>query len=387
MSRRAKEPSISNHGAEPVRGAAADSPLTLGLLLIAAIAIPATLLWDFSWESTIGIDLVWAPPHTANYAAVALAGFAALGAIVAATRAGSGVRIVRWHGPIGAWIVLWGALAFAVAVLFDRWWAAAYGLAAGIWHPPQILKAVAFFAILLGVWLVAAIRQERTVRALAFASAGAAMLAMITVVTLPLTTANRQHAAMFYLAACGTYPIVLAALASAGRVRFPATIAAAVFMLIVCALIWILPLFPARPQVGPIYNPRDTLLPPPFPVLLVLPALALDLLLRFCREQKRRGGAWITAAIAGLAFFAVFLAVQWFFAPFLLSPAADNWFFAGGGQHWPFYIRILPELKTAFWNLPGDDLTAGRVIFAAVLAIAAARLGLWLGAWMTALRR
>jgi len=33
-----------------------------------------SLLWDYSWESTVGIDYLWAPPHAAGYAAVLLAG-------------------------------------------------------------------------------------------------------------------------------------------------------------------------------------------------------------------------------------------------------------------------------------------------------------------------
>src|SRR6478735_3758311 len=47
-------------------------------LVVAALGIPASLLWDFSWECTVGIDLPWAAPHVATYAAVALAAVVAL---------------------------------------------------------------------------------------------------------------------------------------------------------------------------------------------------------------------------------------------------------------------------------------------------------------------
>ena len=46
-----------------------------------------------------------------------------------------------------------------------------------------------------------------------------------------------------------------------------------VYTLIFCATVWLLPLFPAKPQVAPIYNPLDHLMPPPFPLLLIVPAL------------------------------------------------------------------------------------------------------------------
>ena len=72
-------------------------------LLLAAAGIPASLLWDFSWESTVGIDLAWAPPHVATYLAVALAGLLALGAMWR----GDGVRIGKWRAPLGAWVALW----------------------------------------------------------------------------------------------------------------------------------------------------------------------------------------------------------------------------------------------------------------------------------------
>src|SRR5688500_17216262 len=99
---------------------------------MAAAAIPLSLLWDFSWESTVGIDNFWAPPHLANYLAVAVAAVAA-GALMCRTgqAAPVGVRLGPWRGPLGGWLVLWGSLAFLTALVFDRWWASNYGLAAG----------------------------------------------------------------------------------------------------------------------------------------------------------------------------------------------------------------------------------------------------------------
>src|ERR1051325_8824387 len=125
------------------------------MLLLAAAGVPLSLLWDFSWESTVGIDRVWALPHIATYAAVALAGLAALMIPFRTTRE-AGVRLGPCSAPVGAWLALWGTMLFPAAFVFDRWWQFNYGLAAGIWHPPQILKAAAFFAIVVGAWLLAA---------------------------------------------------------------------------------------------------------------------------------------------------------------------------------------------------------------------------------------
>ena len=48
------------------------------LMLLGAAGVPATLLWDFSWESTIGVERFFAPPHSATYLAIAGATCAAL---------------------------------------------------------------------------------------------------------------------------------------------------------------------------------------------------------------------------------------------------------------------------------------------------------------------
>ena len=329
-----------------------DRPDVIGKLLsAAAVAVPMSLLWDFSWESTVGVDQVWGPPHVATYAAVALAALAAIALV--------------WRNPrreIGAWVVLWGALAFVTAFVFDRWWQAGYGLAAGIWHPPQLVKAVAFFAIVCGAWWRPSPRSAGPV------------LAMIAVVTLAANFANLQHGAAFFQIACATYPVVLVATAVAGGGRFPAARAALVCMALQAALVWLLPLVKGSPEGGPVYHPRTTLLPPPFPLLLVAPALALD-----CMMRARRSG-WLAAAEGGLAFFVVFAAVQWPFASFLLTPAADHWFFAGGGRHWPFFMPLTAEMHTSFWPDTLFDLKNSAVALA--LACASARLGLWLGAWL-----
>ena len=373
----------------PPGSAPAFFPRAVWLLLLAAVGIPASLLWDFSWESTVGIDLAWAPAHVATYLAVVIGGAVAMGLLFAKSGHGFGVGIGKFRAPIGAWIVVWGAVAFGVAMLFDRWWQSSYGLAAGIWHPPQIVKASAFFAMLLGAWLFAASAQNRACLAGAFAFSAAAgmLLAMMSVATITLAYPNRQHSAAFYQIACALYPLVLAAVASAGRLRFPTTAAALVHFAVMCLAVWLLPLVPAKPQVAPFYHALDHLMPPPFPLLLAAPALALDVLLRWFPGREQRFQDWRRAGECGLAFFAIFIVVQWQFAEFLLSPSADNRFFAGGGAHWPFFLKIDPRSRVAFWKMGDDEFTLARGLAAAGFAVLSTRAGLWLGAWMKRVQR
>lgn len=377
--------------------ARAYSRAAVWLLLLAAAVLLASLLWDFSWESTVGIDRVWAPAHTAGYLAVALAGGTALVRVFACSRdaagGASGVRLGRLHAPLGVWLTLWGALGFLAAVLFDRWWQSSYGLAAGIWHPPQILKAISFFAVVAGAWLAGLHRQNNATakggpgRAFAFAVGGGLMLALITIVSLTSIYPNRQHSAPFYQFACGTYPVVLVASTVAGKVRWPATIAAAAYLGLICLLVWVLPLFPASPQVAPVYNQLDHLMPPPFPLLLVAPAAVLDALFQRFPWPANRARPWLQAFAAGLAFLLVFAGTQWIFSEFLLTDLAENRFFAGGGQHWPFFLKIDPLARTAFWESPQDEFNPARLLGAAALSVVSAGAGVWAGAWMARLRR
>ena len=51
--------------------------------------------------------------------------------------------------------------------------------------------------------------------------------------------------------------------------------------------------------------------------------------------------------LVGFAIAILFMGAQWFFAEFLLTDMADNRFFAGGGQHWPFFLKIAPQARQA----------------------------------------
>jgi hypothetical protein len=386
----------SSVGSQParVRASAITKALTV-IILLAGVGVPLSLIADFAWESTIGIDPVWSLPHVANYVTITLGGLAALGLVIRRSSPGfvNGISFGKLNAPLGVWVMIWALAVFVTAILFDRWWQSAYGLSAGIWHPPQILKAISFFALLLGVWLFCLNLQNHgdaeinSVSAKIFSLAGGLVLAMITVVTLTSVYPNYQHSAKFYKIACATYPLVLVALATAGKARWPATMAALSYTAVLCVTIWLLPLFPAKPLVAPIYNPLNHLMPPPFPLLLIFPAMGLDNLLRRFSWQETAARPWLQSVAAGTVFFVSFALAQWVFAEILLDDATDNWFFAGGGKHWPFFLKISPVAKTTFWETTQDPFNFTNALVALALAILAAGLGVWFGEWMKRVRR
>ena len=149
-------------------------------------------------------------------------------------------------------------------------------------------------------------------------------------------------------------------------------------------MVWVLPFVPAHALIGPVFEKVDHMVPPRFPLLLLVPAFLFDRLAG--GAPRPTDGAWRKAVVLGVVFLAAFVVLQWNFAAFLLAPASDNAFFAGGGRHWPFYVDIGEE-RRQFWDAPWGELTATAAAGCAAVAVLAARAGLALGRYTEGLRR
>jgi hypothetical protein len=143
---------------------------------------------------------------------------------------------------------------------------------------------------------------------------------------------------------------------------------------------WILPLFPAQPKLGPVYNQVTQFVPPEFPMLLFIPALALDILW----SRTRDWNLWKKAAVSAVLFLGVLVAVQWPFSSFLQLPAARNWFFH---THIFDYNARRAWMHFTFFT-PDPPLTLLlEMCMAAVAAFVTIRLGFAWGDWMRRVRR
>jgi hypothetical protein len=368
------------------------------LLALAATSITVGIIWDISWHSSIGRDTFWTPAHMTIYFGGALGGL--VGGWLAiqhtflagARRRGESVTVFGGRAPLGAWVAIWGAVAMLTSAPFDNWWHNAYGLDVKIVSPPHALLGLGMFGISFGALLLVLARQNRQQDGAGsglFVYVGGIFLVLGGVFVMEYTLPNQQHSANFYEVCALTFPIRLVTLGRAGRISWPTTRVAAVYILVECLMIWILPLFPAQPKLAPIFNPITHMVPPPFPLLLIFPAMAIDLVLH--KYGEARGWRRVAVALAlGAAFLAVFMAVQWFFAEFLLSPAADNWFFAGN-RYWSYGSRH-SEWWHHFWRLDPADadsslLTVGKIGFSWVVASGSSWIGLLLGGWMRKVQR
>jgi hypothetical protein len=355
-------------------------------------------MWDISWHETIGRDTFWTPAHMAIYLGGALggcvSGWLALQYTFLAGPAArdASVRVFGARAPLGAWVAMWGAMAMLTSAPFDNWWHNAYGLDVKIISPPHALLGLGMFGMVFGALLLVLTRQNRLRDGSGsglFIFVGGLFVLMAAVFVLEYTFPNQQHTALFYQVCAITFPFRLVCLGRAARASWPVTRVAVVYLLIGCLMLWILPLFPAEPKLAPIFNPVTHMVPLPFPLLLVFPALAMDIILR------QMGGAtgWRRVAVAlflAVIFLAVFVPVQWFFAQFMISPRADNWFFAGN-RIWGYGTNV-GKWATQFWRVDPSKLDANLLSFrslaiAAVWAALASWLGLLLGGWMRKVQR
>jgi hypothetical protein len=222
--------------------------------------------------------------------------------------------------------------------------------------------------------------ERRDLNRLFLLGAGLLLLLAATVAT-EYTQRWDMHQSLFYQVSAGVFVFFLVSAARAARTKWPATTVALIYSALTMVMLLLLPLFPGQPLLGPIYVQIDRFMPPDFPLLLVAPALVIDVLMRRVTPGGWRD--WGLAAALALAFVVTFVAVQWPAAEFLVSPWARNDFF---GSHRMDY-GVTPEIQARWYQLnPPDNLAIGLPI-AMAIGFVSARLALWWGNWMARVQR
>jgi hypothetical protein len=120
------------------------------------------------------------------------------------------------------------------------------------------------------------------------------------------------------------------------------------------------------------------MVPLAFPLVMVVPALAIDVI------NQRAGSRhpWLLSALFAAAFVAAMLLVHWPFGTFMLTPAARNWVFAA--DQWPYMYEIREWTKEFWWLDAGPAQFLGGLGLALIFATLSARVGL---AWGEFTRR
>jgi hypothetical protein len=297
-----------------------------------------------------------------------------------------GVRIWGFTGPLGAFIGAWGGLAMLASAPFDDWWHNAYGLDVRIISPPHMVLAAGFFGIEIGAVMLlvafmnrAADAQRAALQRL-FLYVGGMAVSESLLLKLEYISRSEMHTALFYIVVSLGTPAVLVAVAVASRRRWACTIMASVYTAFALAFLWILPLFPAEPKLGPVYRVVTHFIPWEFPLLVIVPAVAVDLLL----HRTTRWRPLLRAPIAGLVYLGAFVAVQWPFASFLMTPLARNWFF---GTAYMDFSTPSHSLYARSEFLPPDPRLLGGMLIATLISCLMMWLGLHAGRAMQRVKR
>jgi len=351
-------------------------------------------IWDISWHKSIGRDTFWTAPHMLIYLCGILAGIACgyliLSSSFGHSRAQSEVvGIWGFRGPLGAFVCAWGGIAMITSAPFDNWWHEAYGLDVKVLSPPHVLLIFGMLVIRIGTLLLIMGSLNHATGTLR----NKLNALMLYTYTFLLVTSfgvfqefllrNYMHSALFYLLMTLGSCFFLAGLYRMTDFRWAGTAVVAIYTTLNLLYVWILPLFPAEPKLGPVYQNVTRLVPPDFPILVIVPAFLLDLL----RPYFSRWNYWARAAAIAPIFVAALAAVQWPFANFLMSPAAHNWFFGSG--YFPYFVPSTTDwVRNVFTQVePGAPAFWTRMVWAVVLGAVMARAGFSWGNWIRKVRR
>jgi hypothetical protein len=208
---------------------------------------------------------------------------------------------------------------------------------------------------------------------------------VIQTMTLKLEYTNRVllHSGISYMVmGIGTL-LLLVGLARVAGHRWARTIMTGIYSAFVLILMWVLPLFPAQPKLGPVYQDITHMVPLPFPLLLIVPAFFLDLLLPIFKDAPK----WQQAVFGGVAFLAILIVVEWPFATFLMSPLARNRFFST--TDFPYFaLPTSPTVRHVFVHWEQTPLEFWRNMGLGFLfSVASMWAGIYWGGWLKKVRR
>lgn len=364
-------------------------------LAAAATCAIVGLHWDISWHMTIGRDTFWTPAHLCIQACAVIGCLSCAYLILNTTFRGDAaskrgcVRVLGFYAPLGAFIAAWGGIAMLSSAPFDDWWHNAYGLDVKILSPPHVLLLVGIMSVEIGGLLLVMGRMNRATEALRdkldriFLYLGGVVLIQMMILVYEYSDRVLQHSAIFYRAVGLAAPVILVAMAVASGRRWAATRVAGVYMAFCAAMLWVLPLFPAQPKLGPVYQKITHMVPMAFPILLIAPAIAIDLLRRTRLAQSK----WKFVLAGTVLFVIALIAAQWPFAKLLTSSHANSWLL-GGDYHAYFDPPNAPDVRGVFVHFERTSREFWNGLGIALIAtMISTTLGLGCGSWMRRIRR
>jgi len=376
-------------------------PLSIYAVSLASLLTMVGILWDISWHRSIGRDKFLSPPHILVYLGAIFAGlFSGIQVLYNSffrKEAAKAADVRVWgifYSPLGSLFCIWGAIAMLTSAPFDDWWHNAYGLDVTILSPPHTLLALGMIFLQFGAcvsickYLNAdaagpAAGGRRALLQFLFVVSALSLLTMVYTLGTEYLNIRRMRSALFYSIAAVVSLLFLPAFGKALRMKWGITAVTGGYFLLVAITNWILQLFPAEPKLGPILTHITHFQPANFPALVIVPAMAMDLIL-----QRSKAGDWVKAFWLSLAFVVLLVAVQYPLSGFLLeSPYARNWFFTSN----TYYFGLSPNAPFRYKFRPDDIASLPMMMeglgVAVLLGALFARISLRWGRWMQNIQR
>jgi hypothetical protein len=338
--------------------------------------------WDISWHRTIGRDTLWTLPHTAIYSAVGIA-FIYNAALVLSYTFGrlkgtAGIRVLWFAGPAATFIALWSILLQGTGFMFDAWWHDVYGLDVVLFSPPHYALTIAIALFHFAQFVVVATffnaQSPGAVRARRWLLL---LLWSFYIGHCQITDYNwgpwQVRSVLYMVTSAAFIPFGLAMVSEYLEDWTAGAKAALLYFGWNILLMQVFQLFPARAEYGPVFHEIDFMLPPPFPLALFVPALAVGAVLYKVPHRF----AVARYLLAGLAFVVSFTAANWGTSALQISDWGNNSIVAGHYPSYVFYAAWRPVTPLTF-----DGLTLG----AGLLSVALAAVSIWaavaVGRWV-----
>ena len=381
---------------------AVELPTYLYATVLASFSIMIGLVWDISWHTSIGRDGLLSAPHLAIYFGGVLAGIFSGVRVLKVSFAGSEQQkqesLSFWgifKGSLGALFCIWGAFAMLTSAPFDDWWHNTYGLDVTILSPPHTVLLLGMVTIQFGAMItVLSVKNrmnlqnqinpaiEKRLR-IFFALSSGFVLCMLFTIASEFLGRHDMHGAFFYQVSSLLFPLLLVAVSISAPSKWGATLAASVYTVFMAAMVWILPLFPAEPLLGPVMNPITNFQAFEFPLLLIFPAICIDIITQRSKDKN----PWLISILYAVGFLMILFVFQYPFGDFLMSGAARNWFF--GTESWYFGSSPDWQYRFAYANWMEDTgfvLVKGLLI-AFIIGYLSSRLSMRWGKWMKNIMR
>ncbi|CAH0996434.1 hypothetical protein EMA8858_02566 [Emticicia aquatica] len=382
-------------------------PLYVYISVIASMCVILGILWDIAWHMSIGRDGLFSAPHVVVYVGAATAGifsgYQVLKTSFWGTLVEKGKMVNFWgifYSSLGGLFCIWGGIASLTSAPFDDWWHNTYGLDVEILSPPHTVLLLGLMSVQMGA-MVAVLAFMNRKEAIVTLSASENANRFNRLQWLFITTAAffitsiftflseplgrwAMHRPDFYQVASIAFPFILLATGRASGKKWGATYICLIFLFFHWVVNAVLRLLPAEPLLGPIHNKITTYQTLGFPLLLFIPAFAVDWL----REKFSAMNDWILALILGFTYLFVLFVSHYPFGTFLHeSPLARNWFW--GSNSWSFQNDADWEYRFKF--SPRNDISlsawAEGMGFAILFSVVSSRIGLAWGNWMKQLQR